>query len=243
MSRRTKRHAAHPKTNASEEQTAMPTEDRPLAELATAQVSRRRLLIGSTVAAGVALVAAACGDDDESTNTSSGGQTDTTAAQGSSGDLAVAELAAGLEVLAVQTYQAALNAAQANKLGTVPPAVATFVQTALSHHQEHRDFWNGVLRGAGRPEVTTPNAKLKPTVDAEFAKVADVAGAANLALTLEDVAAQTYLKAIPQLKGKDAVRKAAEIQVVDQQHQSILLYALGKYPVPETFQKTEKAAS
>ncbi len=220
----------------------MSPEDRPVAELSATRVSRRRLLMGGTVAAGVALVAAACGDNDDSTTTS-GGQSDATGSQATSADLGVAELAASLEVLAVQTYEAALAAAQANKLGPVPPAVATFVQTALGHHREHRDFWNGVLRGAGKPEVTAPNARLKPTVDAEFAKVTNVAGAASLALTLEDIAAQTYLKAIPSLRGKDAIRKAAEIQVVDQQHQAILLYALGKYPVPETFQKTDKAAS
>jgi len=221
----------------------MDTDERPLAGLATTPVSRRRLLVGGTVAAGVALVAAACGDDDKSstTDTTADGTTATTAA-GASGDLTVAEVAAGLEVLAVQTYEAALAAAQGNKLGTVPPAVATYVTTALAHHKEHRDFWNKVLKGAGKPEVTAPNSKLKPTVDAEFAKVKDAAGAAKLALTLEDIAAQTYLKAIPTLKGKDAVRKAAEIQVVDQQHQSILLYALGEYPVPVTFQKTDKAA-
>lgn len=223
----------------------MDTDERPLAGLATTPVSRRRLLVGGTVAAGVAFVAAACGgDDDESTTdtTAAGGQTATTAA-GNSGDLAVAELAASLEVLAVQTYEAALAAAQANRLGAVPPAVATYVTTALAHHKEHRDFWNTVLKSAGKAEVTAPNAKLKPTVDSEFAKVKDVGGAATLALTLENIAAQTYLKAIPSLKGKDAIRKAAEIQVVDQQHQSILLYALGMYPVPETFQKTDKAAS
>lgn len=205
--------------------------------------SRRRFLSAGSVAAGL-LVLAACGDDDDE-ESQSGGQSGSGAQQGqaASRDLAVAELAAGLEVLAVGTYQAALDAATSNKLGAVPPAVATYVQTALAHHTEHLAAWNGILRGAGRPEVTTPNAQLKPTVDSMFAQVKDVAGAANLAMTLEDIAAQTYLKAIPTLTNKDAIRKAGEIQVVDQQHIAILRYTLGMYPVPEVFQKTDKAVS
>nr|MBA3488225.1 ferritin-like domain-containing protein [Longispora sp. (in: high G+C Gram-positive bacteria)] len=197
------------------------------AQLSTpAAVNRRRFLVGSAVVAmGAAL--AACGDDNEDGGTTTGTPTTTkptTGNAGEAGDLAVAELAAGLEVLAVNTYQGALEAATAGKLGTVPPAVATYATTALAHHKEHLAAWNKVLTGAGKNEVTTPNATLKPVVDAEFAKVKDVGGVANLALMLEDIAAQTYLKAIPTLTSKDAIKLAGSIQVVDQQHQSILLY-------------------
>lgn len=200
---------------------------------------RRGMLAGA--AAAVAAVAAAC----SSSSTTSSGSSSTAAAAGggASGDLAVAKLAAGLEVLAVGTYKAAADAATASKLGPVPPAVISFVQTAMAQHQEHLDAWNTVLTGAGQPKVTEPDAKLKPTVDQAFAQVKDVTGAANLALLLEQIAAQTYSKAIPTLQSKDAIKLAAQIQIIDQQHQAILLYALGMYPVPETFQSTAKAAS
>lgn len=192
-------------------------------------------------AAAAALLLAACDDDDDDT-TAGGESSSTTDGSGgttadSGGDAEVAEVAAGLEVLAVNTYQGALDAATANKLGAVPPVVAAFIQTALSHHKEHLAAWNKVLTDAGSPEVTAPNAKLKPTVDAAFAQAKDVTAVASLALVLEDIAAQTYLKAIPTLKDKANIRRAAQIQVIDQQHQAILLYALGKYPVPEVFQK------
>ncbi len=207
-------------------------------------IARRQFLVGSSLAAAAAVVLAACGSDDDNdsaTGTSPTTETTPTTASGVS-DTQVAEVAAGLEVLAVSTYQGALDAATANKLGPVPPAVATYVQTALAHHQEHLAAWNGVLKAAGRPEVTQPNATLKPTVDQAFAAAADVAAVAKLALMLEGIAAQTYLKAIPLLKDKAAIRKAGEIQIVDQQHQAILLYALGEYPVPDVFQKTDQAA-
>ncbi|MGD9798148.1 MAG: ferritin-like domain-containing protein, partial [Acidimicrobiia bacterium] len=177
-------------------------------------------------------------------DSTSGGLTsgDGSPAAGTDGDLPVATAAAGLEVLAVGTYQAALDAATGGKLGAVPPAVAQFVTTALGHHKEHLAAWNKVLADGGEPAVTMPNAALKPTVDAGLAKVTDAAGAAELALQLETIAAQTYLKAIPTLSSSAAVRLAGSIQVVDQQHQAILLYALGRYPVPDVFQKTDMAA-
>lgn len=208
-----------------------------------AALNRRRLLIGGGVAAMTAALAA-CGSDDSGSGsgatttaaTSSGG------ADGMSGDLAVAQLAAGLEVLAVATYTAAADAAGSGKLGSVPPAVGEYVTTALAHHEAHLAAWNKIITDAGETAVTEPNATLKPTVDAEFAKVTDVAGVANLALTLEQIAAQTYLKAMPTLENEDAIMLAGQIQIIDQQHQSILLFALGMYPVPEVFQSTDKAA-
>lgn len=203
--------------------------------------SRRRFLVGTGVAAGAALVTAACGSDSDKSNGGQGSTSTQGGQQGASGDAAVASLAAGLEVLAVSTYKAALEAATAGKLGTVPPAGAAFVQTAMAHHQEHLNAWNKVLKSAGQPEITQPNATLKPTVDAEFAKAKTFGDAAKLALTLEETAAATYLSAIPKLKDKAAIKQAASIQAIDAKHAAILLYVLGMYPVPDNFAKEEKA--
>ena len=202
--------------------------------LASTAVSRRRFLAGSTVAAGLAVFAVACGDDKDDTDSGAGGQTGgttATTAAGANADLEVAAAAAGLEKLAFDTYTAALAAATANKLGAVPPAVATFVTTAAKQHQEALDSWNKVLTGAGRPAVTAPSAALAPAVNAEFAKVTTIPGAATLALRLEDYASQTYQSVIPTLKSADAVKLAAQITVVGSQHQAILRYVLGLYPV------------
>ena len=226
----------------------MDTEPSALEHLTTSAFSRRRFLVGSGVAAGLAIVTAACGNEDDTSSdagtsdtTAADGGTDTTEA-GAGGDLAVAAFAAGLEVLAVGTYKAALDAATAGKLGDVPPAGAEFVKTAMAHHEEHLSSWNTVLKGAGEPEVTTPNAQLKPMIDAEFGKAKGFADAAKLARTLEETAAATYLSAIPNLKSKDAIKLAASIQAIDAKHVAILNYVLGEYPVPDTFAKTDKAA-
>lgn len=158
-------------------------------------------------------------------------------------DLKTAAFAASLEVLAVGTYKAALAAATSNALGPVPPAGANFVQTAITQHQAQLDKWNQVLTGAGKPPVTTPDPKLKATVDQSFAQVKDFGGAAKLARELESIAAATYLKAIPELNSADAIGLAGSIQIIDMQHVAILNYVLGEYPVPDVFAKTDKAAT
>lgn len=209
-------------------------QESPVSSLASAAVSRRRFLAGSALAAGAVVFVAACGDDDNDDAGTGAGQTsDTTAttAAGANTDLDVATAAAGLEKLAVDTYTAAGAAATAGKLGAVPPAVATFVTTAARQHQEALDSWNRVLTGAGRQAVSAPAAALSPTVNAEFAKVTTIPAAATLALRLEDFASQTYQSVLPTLKSADAIRLAAQINVVGQQHQAILRYVLGLYPV------------
>jgi hypothetical protein len=157
-------------------------------------------------------------------------------------DLKTAGLAAGLEIVAVGAYQAALDAATAGSLGKVPPAGATYVRTAVAHHQAHRDKWNALLQGAGAPIVTAPNAGLQRTVEQRLTRAKSFRTAALLARDLEETAAATYLAAIPTLESKDAIGLAGSIQVVDMQHVAILNFMLGEYPVPDTYARTKRAA-
>ncbi|GAC1586271.1 MAG: hypothetical protein NVS3B21_00260 [Acidimicrobiales bacterium] len=209
--------------------------------------SRRNFLVGGT-AIGIGVVVTACSSSSKSSSAADSGSgsssaaapTPTTAA-GGSGDLAIAKVAASLEVLAVGTYKAALDAATAKKLGAVPPAVGEYVATAMANHQAALEMWNKVITGGGGQAVTQPPADLKATVDGLFAKVTDVTGAAKLALTLETIAAHTYLAVLPKLKDKAAITFAGAQQVSDQNHAAILHYVLGEYPVPDVFQKTDMA--
>jgi hypothetical protein len=139
-------------------------------------------------------------------------------------------MAASLENLGVFAYNAGLQAASAGKLGTVPPAIATFAQTAMAQHKAHAQAWNSALTAAGKPAVTTTDPALTPTVQAKFAQVTDVTGLAELALLIENIAAQTYQNGIAVLSSSQAVAIAATIQPVEMQHSAILYYALGRYP-------------
>lgn len=212
----------------------------------------RRGFLGAAGVVSAAAVLAACGSDDEggggggggtTTEAAQSGKSTTTAGKGdAAADLKTGAFAASLEVLAVNTYKAALDAATADKLGTVPPAVAEFITTVQGHHQSALDSWNKVLTGGGEPEVTDPPADLEKTVNDEFAKVTDVVGAAKLALMLEQIAAATYLKAIPELTTDGAIKLASSIHPIDMQHAAVLLFVLGEYPVPDVFAKTDMAA-
>jgi len=169
---------------------------------------------------------------------------------GLSGDLAVAALAASLENLAVYAYGAGISAATAGKLGTVPPAVVTFAETAKSQHTEHAAAWNSILTAAGKHAVTVTDPKLTPTVNQKFAQVTNVTDLANLALLLENVAAQTYQVEASKLSGTKAIETAATIQPVEMQHAAILYFVLGEYPgiqtskgTPLAFNPTSLAAS
>jgi hypothetical protein len=150
-------------------------------------------------------------------------------------DVVVAGLAASLENLAVATYGAALSAAGAGKLGMVPPAVATFAKTAMGQHKDHAAAWNSIIQSVGYKAITAPNPVIAKIVDADFAKVTNVTGVAELALTLEGAAAATYLEAISALSTPSAIAIAASIQPVEMQHMAILNFVLGKYPVPDAF--------
>lgn len=200
------------------------------------RTSRRGFLIGAGAVAGGALLAACSSGSGSSSSSKS---TSTTAGSSSSakltGDLAVAALAASLENLAVAAYGDVLTAAAANKLGTVPPAVATFATVAKSQHAQHANAWNGAIQAAGHKAITYTDPVVTPTITKMFGQVTDVTGAANLALLLENVAAQTYQAAISAVKATSSVKVAASIQPVEMQHAAILYFVLGKYPVPNAF--------
>ncbi len=161
--------------------------------------------------------------------------------KGLSGDLAVAALAASLENLAIYAYQSAISAVTAGKLGTVPPAIVTFAQTALSQHTAHAAAWNSLLTGSGHKAVTVTDPKLTPTVQTAFGKVTNVTQLGELALELENIAAQTYQAEASMLKSKKAVQVAASIAPVEMQHAAILYFVLGMYPGAQTSSGTPLA--
>jgi len=197
-------------------------------------MSRRGFLIGAGAVAGGAVLAACSSGSSSSTSTTSGTSGATTSSK-LTGDLAVAALAASLENLAVAAYGDVLTAATAGKLGTVPPAVATFATTVKGQHMQHAQAWNSAIVAAGHQPIAGPDPVLTPIITADFAKVTDVAGAAKLALMLEDVAAATYQSAVSAVTATSSIKVAASIQPVEMQHAAILNFVLGQYPVPNAF--------
>ncbi|MGH9018790.1 MAG: ferritin-like domain-containing protein [Acidimicrobiales bacterium] len=209
------------------------------------RLSRRNLLLGTGAAAVGGVLLAACGSSGKgaSTSTTATATAPKTSPAHLTGDLAVAAVAASLENLGVYAYKAGITAAQAGKLGSVPPAVKTFATTAMAQHQQHAAAWNAALTGAGQAKVTETDPALTPTVNQKFAQVTDVAGLANLALLIENIAAQTYQASITELSGAKAIATSASIHPVEMQHAAILNLVLGNYPVPAAFGPVSAARS
>ncbi|WP_405020498.1 ferritin-like domain-containing protein [Kitasatospora sp. NBC_00070] len=206
---------------------------------------RRRFLFG-TGGVAAALVLAACSSgtsDSKSSSSPSAGGSSAAASGQYTGDLKVVALATALENQAVGAYQAALDAAGAGKLGTVPPAVGNFITTAMAQHADHAKAWNAVLTGAGKAAITTVPLSNQAEVTAALGKATDVGAVAKLALQLEDQAAQTYLFATYNVTSPAGIATAATIAPVEAMHAAILNYVLGQYPVPNDFLPVDKAAS
>ncbi len=209
---------------------------------ATGSISRRGLLLGTGAAAIGGVLLAACSS--KASGSAPGTPRSSAAAAASlTGDLKVAGLAASLENLGVYAYGAGIKAAQAGKLGSVPPAVVTFATTAMGQHQQHAAAWNAVITAAGKAKVTETDPALTPTVNQLFGQVTDVGGLAKLALQIENIAAQTYQAGIGALSSTKAIATAATIQPVEMQHAAILNLVLGDYPVPNAFSPTSSARS
>lgn len=204
-------------------------------------MSRRGFLAGSGLLVAGGAVLAACGSSGSASSGATTSGAGGSAAAGAGVDVQAGAMAASLENLAVFAYNAGIQAAQAGKLGAVPPAVVTFATTAKAQHQDHADAWNAIVTAAGYQKVTATDPAVTPMVQSAFAQVNDVAGLAKLALQLEDVAAATYLNGVGVLTSHQAIATAATIQPVEMQHAAILNFVLGRYPVPAAFAATDGA--
>jgi hypothetical protein len=199
---------------------------------------RRKFLVGTGALGGAALLAA-CSSSGSSAPKASASPASSAMAGGEgqklTGDLQVVGMAASLENSGIATYMAGIKAATAGKLGTVPPAVVTFAETAMSQHEDHQKAWNSVLTASGKQPVTAVDPVVQPIINTAFAKVKTVAELATLALLVENIAGETYQNGLSVIKSAAGIKTAASIQPVEFQHAAILSFVLGQYPVPNAF--------
>lgn len=192
--------------------------------------TRRTFFLGA--AGAVALgAAAACGRESSAPTAQPA-----PSAEGSyPGDLRFVALSAALENLGVAAYGGALKAAGAGTLGTVPPSVGTFVQSAMKQHADHAQAWNAVLSKAGTPTVSGAPLSITQDQVAKLNSARSVPEVAKLALDLENAAAQTYLTVASTISDVGGIMTAATIAPVETMHAAILNFMLGQYPVPDSF--------
>lgn len=133
-------------------------------------------------------------------------------------DIAVLQTAASLENVAVSTYSAALDL-DAVRSGNA--TVLAFVTTTRDQHADHAAAFNAAVTQAGGMVQTNPDPRYDALV--QRAPLRTVADVVTLAMALEDVAAQTYVRAAS-LAHTPALRSLfVSVAAVEAQHRAILL--------------------
>ncbi|MCW2550135.1 MAG: hypothetical protein JWN96_4595, partial [Mycobacterium sp.] len=206
---------------------------------ASRALGRRGFLVGMGGVAALGALAA-CGSSTTGPRASDASATPTPTGSASAtskytGDLKVVALAAALENLAVAAYKDTLMRATAGKLGTVPPAIATFVTTVMKQHSDHAAAWNAVLTKSNLPAVTGTPLTIASGAVAMLDAATTVPAVAKIALGLENSAADTYTFAAANVTDPGGIMTAATIQPVETMHAAILSFVLGEYPVPLSF--------
>jgi hypothetical protein len=221
--------------------------DQKAAILGVPSPSRRNFFrLGGATILGAAVLAA-CGSDDDTASTTPGtnapaGTTPpttpdtspatmppTTEAGEVNMDMTLAKTAASLEKLAIDVY------GQAGGLLTTPAVIAAATMFA-DHHQMHLDALNGVITGASEKAITERNqAVFDALVAPALASAASEADAVNLALALEEAAAQTYAFAGGALSTPALRSTIMTIGGIEARHAAVLRMAALAQPPTDVF--------
>jgi hypothetical protein len=137
-------------------------------------------------------------------------------------DVQILQTAASLEILAIETYDLALTF---DFIGgaTAIPTVKAFVMTTKDQHAEHAKAFNAAAKQLDGEEQIEPDPVLLDTVNRAKATLTGPGPVVDLAITLEDTAAQTYVANTSALADKDARTVTASIMGVEAQHVAVLL--------------------
>jgi len=136
-------------------------------------------------------------------------------------DVQMLQTAASIENLAVATYGVALTldfigGASANGV------VKAFAQKTKEQHQQHADAFNAAVTRLGGKAQDQPDPVLLGVVNNAKPSLTGPAQVVDLAIELEDGAAQTYVANTGTYSNKNARAVAASIMGVEAQHVAIL---------------------
>jgi rubrerythrin len=135
-------------------------------------------------------------------------------------DIQMLQTAASIEVLAVAAYEAVLGLPFA---GDLPAVVQTFVTTTKDQHAEHLQAFNSAATALGGAEQTMADPVLAPVVEQAKPGLTGPGPVLDLAILLENTAAETYVANVGALEDENAKKVTASIMGVEAQHVSVLL--------------------
>ena len=117
----------------------------------------------------------------------------------SSSDVQILQTAASIENLAVSTYKTALTLPYIGG-SSANPVVTKFAQVTMGQHAQHADAFNAAVKSLGGKAQHKPDPAFVPVVKKAVAGLGSATpaqgalGVVALALELENIAAETYVK-------------------------------------------------
>jgi Ferritin-like domain len=143
------------------------------------------------------------------------------------GDIQMLQTSASIENLAISTYKTALTLPYIG--GTSANGVIkAFATTTMAQHTQHAAAFNSAITSLGGKAQHAPDPKYVPTVNSAVAALSSATPAAGalavvgLAMTLENVAAETYVANCSKYANSNAKRITASIMGVEAQHVAVL---------------------
>ncbi|MGH9121969.1 MAG: ferritin-like domain-containing protein, partial [Acidimicrobiales bacterium] len=145
----------------------------------------------------------------------------------SSPDVMILQTAASIEKLAVNTYTTALTLPYIGG-SSANGVVKAFVTTTVGQHQAHFAAFNQQATALGGAAQNNPDPAYVGTVNSTVASLTGLTDAqalakvVSLAMTLETVAAETYVADVTSLSSPTARQLMASIMGVEAQHVAVL---------------------
>ncbi|HEV2634190.1 MAG TPA: ferritin-like domain-containing protein [Actinocrinis sp.] len=137
-----------------------------------------------------------------------------------SGDIMALQTAASIENLAVSVYT---TAAGLDFIKTGNATVAAFITKTTAQHTAHAQAFNQAITAAGGMQQTGADPKYAAVVKSALPTIKGPADVVALAITLEDVAAQTYTKYVSLASNASLRTLFGSVAPVEAQHRSVLL--------------------
>ena len=162
------------------------------------------------------------------------------AAATSSSDVQLLQTAASIENLAVATYKTALTLPYIGG-PSADPVITKFAQVTMGQHVQHADAFNAAAKHLGGKAQNKPDPAFVPVVNKAVASLGTATatqgslGVVGLAVELENIAAETYVKDTTLVQSSSNKALFASIMGIEAQHVSVLLavQALLKADAPQ----------
>lgn len=141
-------------------------------------------------------------------------------AAASADDISALQTAASIENLAVSVYE---TAAGLSFIKSGNATVSAFITKTTAQHKAHGQAFNSAVTQAGGKVQNAPNPKYAAIVKEALPSIKSPADVVKLAITLEDVAAQTYTAYVSKVTDPQLRKLFASVAPVEAQHRAVLL--------------------